>query len=403
MMIRTLVTLLVAVAAFLSGGVAARAQGDLFTPAIFVNDRVITRFEIAQYRQFLTLLGQAGDLDQIAAERLIEDRLRLDAAAALGVAATPEQVAAGMTEFAGRANLTAEEFISALASNGVSEDIFRGFVEAGLLWREVVRARFLPRAQITEAEIDRALAAATRQAGARVLLSEIVLPANTPEATATSQATAARLAGQTLSEGAFAAEAGRISVSPSRAQGGRIDWLPLGNLPPAIAGQIVTLAPGEISAPFPAGNAIVLFQLRGLEETGVTERSALSVDWAEFAVASTDEALRLRDRVDTCDDLYGIARGLPPERLRRETRAIAQVPADVLSALARLDDNEADPAFSRGGQPVFLMLCSRRFDFPDGDAPSRDDVRERLITQRLSAFADGYLAELRADATIRYR
>jgi peptidyl-prolyl cis-trans isomerase SurA len=424
--------------------VAARAQADLFAPAVFVNDRVITRYEVEQNRQFLTLLRQPGDIETLAVERLIEDALRRDAAKAAGITVGPEEVEAGMAEFAARGDLSTEEFRAFLGQSGIAPETFRAFVEAGLLWREVVSTRFGPRAQVTDAEIDRALALSSRQSGVQVLLSELILRADSAAARAEAEAVAQRLAGQFVSEGAFAAEARARSVSASRGAGGRLDWLPIGNLPPPVAAQVIGLAPGQVSQPFPVTNAIVLFYLRDLRETGSTEAAVMALDWAEFDVASVEEALRVKAEVDTCDDLYGVAKGLPEERLRREIRVPAEVPDDVALELAKLDDDEATAGYNRGGRPVFLMLCARTYELPEaevppetaetetegegegepaetaqdasggedptgaaaagasGGGPSREQVRAQLLNQRLGAYADGYLAELRADATIRY-
>jgi peptidyl-prolyl cis-trans isomerase SurA len=237
------------------------------------------------------------------------------------------------------------------------------------------------------------------------------MPADTPARQADAERVANRLAGTFVSEGAFAAEARSRSASASRGAGGRLNWMPIGNLPPAVAAQVIGLAPGQVSQPYPVNGAIVLFYLRDLRETGRAEARALSVDWAEFTVASAADAVRVKGEVDTCDDLYGIAKGLPEDRLRREVRPLDEVPADVGTALAQLDENEASAGFTRGGQPTLLMLCGRTYEIADGEVgedgqpvgPSREDIRGRLISQRLASYADGYLAELKADATIRYQ
>lgn len=428
MIIRTtLLTGLLALSLVLAAG-TARAQSDLFTPAVFVNDRVITRYEVQQNRLFLDVLRQPGNLDELAVERLIEDALRRDAAQAAGITVSPEEIEAGMAEFAARGNLTTEEFLATIGRSGVAPETFRRFVEAGLLWRAVVRARFGPRAQVTDDEVDRAFVLASRQSGVQVLISEIVLRADSPAARAEADRAAQRLAGQFMSEGAFAAEARTRSVSPSRDAGGRLDWLPLGNLPPPVAAQVLGLAPGQVSQPFPVTNAVVVFYLRDLRETGVPEADVLAVDWAEFFVASAEQARRVEDEVDTCDDLYGQALGLPEDRLVRETRKPEELPGDVALEIARLDDNEGAAGFSRGGRPIFLMLCARTYvppeaepEAPPGGAegaadaeaaagtggtappagPTREQVRTQLVSQRLGSYADGYLAELRADAAIR--
>ena len=108
---------------------AAQSQ---FAPVIRVNDKVITQYEINQRAQLLRLLRAPGDPITLAREQLVEDRLKVDAAQANGVGAAPEAVQAGMEEFAGRANMSAEQFIRALKGGGVAEQTFRDF---GTTWR----------------------------------------------------------------------------------------------------------------------------------------------------------------------------------------------------------------------------------------------------------------------------
>jgi peptidyl-prolyl cis-trans isomerase SurA len=66
--------------------------------------------------------------------------------------------------------------------------------------------------------------------------------------------------------------------------------------------------------------------------------------------------------------------------------------------LAVLDAGEASSTLRRGGWRVFLMLCSRGAS-PEL-LPSRDQVQEQLLNQRLGAKADIYLEELRSEAVI---
>lgn len=393
--------LLAALAATWSAPPAAAQGGNPFAPAVYVNDRVITNYELAQYRRFFELLRQPGDLDQVVLDRLIDDRLQLDAARQAGITVTPEEIEAGMAEFAGRANLSTEQFLAAIGQAGVAPETFRAFVEAGVAWRNVVRARFGPRAQPTDAEIDRALAQAEREGGVQVLLSEIVLRVTSEADRRAAVQALERLAGRTMTEEEFAAEARARSASPTRGAGGRLNWTPLAALPPEVAGLVVGLAPGTVSRPLVSGDRVAVFLLRDIAETGTAEAQALAIDWAEYAVADASEAARIAGEIDTCDDLYGVAKGQPEERLRRETLPAAQVPADVAQAIGVLDDNEVLTTFSRGGRPILLMLCSRTHALTEGVGPSREQIRNQLIGQRLAAYAEGYLAELRADATIR--
>ena len=398
---KRLLTALTAALLISAAPVAALAQGNPFAPRVIVNDRAVTNYELEQRVRFMQLLRAPGNVEELALEALIDDRLRMQVADQFGLALTEDQLRAGMEEFAGRANLTADQFIQALGQAGVEAETFRDFVKAGLIWREVVRGRFGPQAKITEVEIDRALAQAARKPEVRVLLRELILPAQ-PGAEANALALAQRLQSEISTDGAFAAAARRYSASPTGRRGGSVDWVPLANLPPAIAPFVLALGPGEVSDPVQIPGGVALFQLRAIEEGDTPEAKAVSVDYAQVSVpedGTADERVaEVIRRADTCNDLYGIFPNASEEQLRRETLPMAQVPADIGLRLAQLDPGEIT-SLPRGGARLVLMLCNR---LPETEEPvSRETIRDQLLNQRLASFADGYLEDLRANAIIR--
>ncbi|MGB8814783.1 MAG: peptidylprolyl isomerase [Paracoccaceae bacterium] len=384
------------------GATLAAAQDNLFATRIIVNDRAVTQYELNQRMLFMQLLRSPGNSEKAALDALVEDRLRMTAAEQLGIKATPEQVTTGMEEFAARANLESAQFIEALAQGGVEVQTFRDFVEAGVVWREVVRGKFGQQVQITDTEIDRAIASAGRANAVRLLLSELIIPAP-PGQEASALALAQRLQSEISTEAGFAAAARSYSASASARRGGVIDWVPLANLPPTIAPFVLALGPGEVSDPVAIPNGVALFQLRAIEELTTPEPASVSVEYAQFLLpndtAAAPEMARIGLGVDTCNDLYGVLPGVPEDQLLRETKTLAEVPSDIGLELAKLDPGESSTALVRGGARVFLMLCAR---MPQTEEPvSRDDVRSQLINQRLAGFADGYLEDLRANAIIR--
>lgn len=378
---------------------AAWAQGS-FAPVIRVNDKVITAYDIQQRARLLTALGAPGDPIEAAREALINERLQLQAAEATGLSLTEQGLETGIAEFAGRANTTPENFVATLERAGVDEETLADFITAGLLWRETVRVRFAQRARVSEDDVDRAVALASAGGGARVLLSEIILPARNDQEASQSEERARQISASVRSFQAFAESARNFSVSPSRGRGGRIDWIPLANLPPQVRGELLTMAPGGVTTPFRAGNVVAVFQLRELQELPPRAPEVLSLDYAEFRIPGGDraDAVQIANRIDTCDDLYGVAKGLPEDRLLRETRPVAEIPADVREALANLDANETSTAIRRGSTQLLVMLCGRTTEA--SEAVDRAAIRSRLVNQRIESYAAGYLAELRADALI---
>ncbi len=373
---------------------------DMFAPRMYVGDRVITRYEVEQRILFLKLLRAPGNPEEQALKGLIEDKLRLTEAKRLKITLSEKELTEGMNEFAARANLTADQLIVELQKIGIAAETFRDFVSAGLLWRKAVRQRYVGQVPVPEADIDKALAAAARPKALKVLVSELVIPAEPGQEDAVF-AQAQDLARSIHSEAAFAEAARQYSASPTAPNGGRLDWLPLSNLPGQIAGQILALGPGDVSAPVAVPGAVVLFLLRSVAPDETAEPIKVNVTWAELLVPADDPArlASVKAAVDQCNDLYGQAKGLPADYMTMTTATMGEVPKDVGLELAKLDPGEISTALSRGSFKRLIMLCKREpvLETP----PSRSNIREQLLNQKLESLANGYLEELRAAAIIR--
>lgn len=404
-MIAALLVVVLALAAWGTGSGPVRAQ-NLFAPVIHVNDQAITRYELQQRARMLTLFRAPGDPQRLAREQLIEERIKLDAARDSGLVLEDESIRAGMEEFATRGNMSAEDMIAALGQSGVSESSFREFVRAGITWRELTRARFAARVSVSEDDLERATRAIGGQAPVRVLLSEIILPVGSLEEAESQQALAAQIA-EISNEAEFAAAARRHSAAASARQGGRMTWVAASELPPALRRVVLSLAPGEVSDPLPIESGVALFFMRDIEETAAPEQQFSAIEYAAYFIpggrseTALQRAAQVRAAVDTCDDLYGVAQGQPPEVLERGSKAPGEIPADIAAELARLDPGESSINVTRadGQTLVFLMLCGRSPKL-DGEEPTIEDLSNFIRNQRIEAFANSYLEQLRAEARI---
>ncbi|WP_371224043.1 peptidylprolyl isomerase [Roseovarius sp. 2305UL8-3] len=379
---------------------------NLFEPVIIVNDQSITRYELQQRARMMQLFRAPGNPAELARTQLIEDRLKVDAARANGIILEDQDIQLGMEEFASRLNISAEQLIAQLESAGVSGSTFRDFVRAGLTWRELTRARFAPRVSVTEDDLERAKAAVSGSSSSvRVLLSEIIMPVPPGQAEAV-QERAARISANTTTEAQFSAEARRYSASRTRGRGGRMEWMPLTNLPPQLRPIILGLAPGQVSDPLPLENAIALFQLRDIEEQDAPAPEYSAIEYAIYYLAggSTEENLgraqQIENDTDTCDDLYGIAQDQPPEVLERTSEAPADIPQDVAIVLARLDPGEIGTVTRSGGETLGVVMMCGRSPLLEGEGPTDQDLTAFITNSRLDSFASGYLEELRAEARI---
>lgn len=414
----------------MTGAAAVAQEGGMFAPRLVVNGQTITNFELDQRIRFLQVLRAPGDLEREAMDALLRDRLAAQAAKDLGIALTSEQIDGGLKEFAARASMTTDEFVAALDQEGIAAETFRDFVVNGLYWREVVRAKFGSAVRISEAQVDRALAENAKTPRIEVLLSELVLPVQGDDVGAVVDQARAIKAGSG-SEAAFADAARQFSAAPSANAGGRLDWMPISNLPGAIVEQVLTLSPGEVSDPVVVPQAVVLFQLNGISDVKSDLPARIEVEYARFALPATLDPAVIRAQADDCGDLHPLARDLPAEALQIVTEDMTAVPADIGLELARLDPGESVLRVN-GTARELLMLCLRTgvpeadpetqpsvpVTTEDGDAAGegaadgdaaaaetapvvdRERVRSQLGNEQLNALAEAFMEELRSEAII---
>lgn len=393
--IAVIVSLIVAIIIF---AVPADAQ-NRFRPVVQVGDNVVTEYQFTQRTRFLSLLRAPGDPRNLARDQLINESIQIEAARRGDNLPGEDQILRGLEEFASRADLTAEEFIAALGQEGVGAETYRDFVTAGIAWRSHVQNTFRGQARdIPDDLVNRTLARTGTDGGLRVLISEILLPATTPETTRASRARAAEISALSGEE-AFATAARLYSVAASRANGGQLNWVAIDTLPASIQGLIQGLTPGQISRPIELENAIGVFFLRDLERVRAGSPETLSIAYALLRVPEGPAvASRIASDIDTCDDLYGIARDLPEDQLLRTSQQMSELPADIRALIPGLDVNETSTAIIRNNQSTVLMLCDRQQAFES--TVDFELVGARLLNVRLGTIAADYLADLRADTYI---
>lgn len=225
-------------------------EGNPFAPRLFVNELVITEYDLQQRALFYKALGAPGDPLVEAMKALIDDRLRQFEAKRLKITLTPEELTAGVTEFAGRANLTPEEFAKALEQEGIDMAAFEDFVRSGLLWRNVIRARYAGQVPVTGSEVDEALNTFARQGTARVQIeyAELLIPDN--------QAEIARIKASVDRCLDLYGVAG-----PLPEQQLNIYTRTSGEIPGDVAAELARLDPGEVSTSLTRGGARLFLML----------------------------------------------------------------------------------------------------------------------------------------------
>ena len=375
------------------------AAEGIFDTIISVDGAAITNYELEQRILFFSFLNEPGDTLISSRQSLIDDRLKMAAGNKDGFALTPTELENAMLDFAKNSNQSLGGLLNLLNEGGVDAETFRDYVEVGVVWREVVRKRFGSQSQPTESEIDRALAAERAEGDISVLLTEIVLPAG-PSQLEESRKIARELA-KITSIGSFSEKAKKLSVSSSRDNGGKIPWRNLKDLPNGLRQIIASLRPGQVAKPLEVQNAIVLFQLRDVEELGLKAPEIISMKFAK--ITGINSVLDLATKtVNSCNDLYGLVKLDKDVVLEMLTQHPDEIEQATALRLNRLDRHEMS-IFSDSPDSIgnMIMLCERNYT-TSADI-SRSEVAKNISAARLTNLAEGYLAELRTNATVIFK
>ena len=375
------------------------AAEGIFDTIISVDGAAITTYELEQRILFFSFLNEPGDTLISSRQSLIDDRLKMAAGSKDGFALTPTELENAMLDFAKNSNQSLGGLLNLLNEGGVDAETFRDYVEVGVVWREVVRKRFGSQSQPTESEIDRALAAERAEGDISVLLTEIVLPAG-PSQLEESRKIARELA-KITSISSFSEKAKKLSVSSSRENGGKIPWRNLKDLPNGLRQIIASLRPGQVAKPLEVQNAIVLFQLRDVEELGLKAPEIISMKFAK--ITGSNSVLDLATKtVNSCNDLYGLVKLDKDVVLEMLTQQPDEIEQATALRLNRLDRHEMS-IFSDSPDSIgnMIMLCERNYT-TSADIP-RSEVAKNIRAARLTNLAEGYLAELRTNATVIFK
>ncbi len=310
--LQTLFGAVVLGAIILAGGMGAGAVAQtMFRPVAVVNDAAVTGYDLDQRAKILAALGfRGGDgaaLKREALDRLIDDRLKVQAGARGGITASPEEIDDALGRIAKRAKVTPEQLVAGMTSQGVGNQALRDMIAAEVVWREVVRLRFSRRTEPAEGEIDDEISEMTGQIGASYRLAEIGLPASGGgRSAADTTALAERLYAELSSGGDFGAAVKKYSRSPSAKRGGELGWVQSDQLPPDLVASLAALKPGDVAPPLPVTGGVSILKL-----LDVRSDKSKSVD-------TNDPQLRDRARVKLQNErIERLAEGFLQE-LRRD-------------------------------------------------------------------------------------
>ena len=399
----------------------ARAASEQRIVAV-VNDAVISAQDLNERLQLVTLTSGIADTEQARARlapqvlrSLIEETLQLQEAERLGITVEQAEIQQALANIAERNRMTVEAMQRLFAENDIDLATLLEQVRAQIAWVKVVNRQIVPRVTVTVDQLEMAVEEARRNEGEpEYLLSEIVLPVDNPAQAQTVAQDAARLV-QTLREGAsFESLAAQVSAGASAERGGDLGWVRSSALPGELRNTLEGMRENEISDPIPSPVGYYIFWLRDrrLNQRAVDSSMAqIEVELAQILLPLDDQAdidalrmqaAELRDDLTDCAALADRAAELDaPDSGRLGWLRLADLPPEFRQAVSSLPVGQVSAPVQGPSGIHLLMVCDRRE--PQGGAPQREQIAERLERERVERLARRYLRDLRKEAFVEVR
>lgn len=389
------------------GAMPAAAQYAEGVAAV-VNDHIISTFDVRQRANLLLVsagIQSTPEMQQRARAQalrdLIDERLQIEEAANFEINVTPEQVDRRIADIARQNNTSVEDLTEQLRQAGVSISTLRSQITADIAWQRLISGLYGTRVRVSEAEIRdvqaRIAANATRP---QYQLSEIFLPAETPEQFEEMEQGAMRLLEQMQRGAPFPLVARQFSQSPSAAAGGDLGWIAAPELAPELQPIAERLQPGQVSLPVRTSTGVYIIAMRDRREgapAGAT--SVVSLRQISAPAARQSALERAQRRISNCNEIDNQISGIQGASVVDLGRATeSDLSPAIQQRISGVEAGRATPVEVNGEQATTIVVCAR--ETGGGIVPPREEIEGRLREQELTMLSERYLRNLRREATI---
>jgi peptidyl-prolyl cis-trans isomerase SurA len=385
-----------------------------------VNDAAITDFDLSQRIQFAIKtsgLQDSPDLRQrMAAQvlrQMIDERLQIQNAKQLGMPTSDAEVQQRLGEIERGAGMSPGQFKLFLQGIGVPYEIAAQQFEAQLAWGKVVRRKVRPQVEVSEAEIDDALARLRANIGkTESRVAEIFVPVDRTEGVDEAKRSADRILDQLKRGAPFAAVAQQFSQGASAQTGGDLGWVLPGSLDPALDAAIDRLQPRQFSEPIRSPGGWHILYVVDRRQFAATRPDDVRLNLVQLTLSlpvnaspeetsrSSADAQKAMSAVRQCTDLHALARqlkGATSGDLKGVRIGDLAGNRQMYEEIPRLQVGGTAGPFRVAEGLQIVSLCSRA----GGDGlPTRDAISQQILLQKLEAASRRYMRDLKRTSTI---
>ena len=385
---------------------------DIQAISAIVNDEVISRYDVQQRIKLIIVTSgiqptqeNVSRLEKQAIRALVNEKIQLQEAIKLDVPTSSEEIDLMLRRIASGNEMSSEEIINFISSNGVNSETLLNQIKAELLWNKIVRGRFGSYINISEDEIsivyNRTIESLDRE---QYDISEIFIEFGSKEEEVDALNLAKRLIEQLKNGASFAPVAQQFSQASSSGQGGYIGWVSEGQLNSKIVDALKGLNNKQISDPIKTVNGFYVVRLNEKAEAGGKNymRNQYDLISITFDKDRKTEAQNFSNDFISCKRLDSLLEKYQEREVNLiGKRILSELPTDLHSELLSKEAGDTLNLRYSNDYIDLILICDRKDDI--GIEVSRESIEDNLYAQKMGMMSRRHLRDLRRDAVIEYR
>jgi len=392
--------------------------------AAVVNDEVISVADLRSRLRMVMLSSNLADSPEtrqrVAAQVLrtiVDEKLQMQEAKRQNITATDEEINKAFAQIEKQNNMQAGQLDQVLKSHGIERGALVDQLTASIVWTKLVRRLVSQTSVVSDEEIDYALKRAKETANEpQSRVAEIFLAVDSPQQDDDVRRLAERLTEQMRQGARFSAVAQQFSQSATAAVGGDIGWVRAEQLSPELGKAVAQLRPGELSPPIRTGAGYYLVLVLDRRAGGSAGPGDNLVHLVQIVFplppqapepvrrAAIAEAQNAKTTAKNCEELLRIGKEKGSAQLSSEGRLrVDQVAPGMRSVVLGLEAGQTSPPIVQKNGVGVIMMCEKAAAPTAPTVPSRDDIGETLMRQRLDTLARRYMRDLRRTAFVDVR
>ena len=392
--------------------------------AAVVNDQVISVLDLVSRVRMVMVSSNLADTEEtrnkLASQvlrTLIDEKLQLQEAKRESITATEEEVSNGLQQIEKQNNMKTGQLEQFLQSRGIDKSALVDQLTSAIVWAKLVRRKASQTTEVSDEEVDEALKRAKEHANEpQSRVAEIFLAVDNPAQDQEVRQLAERLTQQMRQGARFSAVAQQFSQSATAAVGGDMGWVRPDQLAPELGKAVAQQKPGELSPPIRTGGGyylmLVIDRRTGTTGTGSDQDAVYNIVQVVFpAPPQAGEAVRraaikelqaIRTTAKDCPTLLKLGKEKAPQLSSEGRLRAGEMTAEMRNLVNRLPTGEPSPTIVQKNGVGVIMVCSKT-EATGGMEPSRDEISETILRQRLDTLARRYLRDLRRNAYVDVR